>query len=177
VVRIAFLPRAPVPSDFGLRASFGFRISAFGFPRIAAVRQQREHEEERAQHVLPFRHPGDGFHVQGMQREQRRHKSAAPPGAGQALQQEKEQQGVGQVKGQVHQVRRAGAQPEPLAVEHVRQGGEGLPIAQVMVLKGPDHTRPAQPAANSRVADDAVQVVVVEELELAHRPIHRQRGG
>src|SRR3954469_7934341 len=35
-------------------------------PDVARISPESQHEEKAAQHVLPLRHPGDGFDPQGM---------------------------------------------------------------------------------------------------------------
>ena len=46
---------------------------------VAHIRHHGQQPEERAQHVLAFRDPGDRFHAQRMQGEQPGHQSAARP--------------------------------------------------------------------------------------------------
>src|SRR5437764_15480172 len=77
---------------------------------------------------------------------------------------------------QVYKVVRSSFQSEELAIQHVRQRGQGLPIAQVPVLKNPAHTVPAQAAPNDGVSGDSVKVVVIDKLEMPGRPIDSQCG-
>ena len=135
-------------SAFGLRISFEFRISAFGFtpsafgfPRIAAVRPQREQEEERAQHILALGHPGHRFHVERVKREKRGHERAAPDGPRQAPEQAKEEDCVGDMKQEVDDVRGSRAGAEQLRVQHVGNPGHRVPVARVAGGEGPGRSR------------------------------------
>jgi len=67
--------------------------------------------------------------MQGMQREQPRHRRAAPDRASRALEQQVEQQRVDGVDQQAREVMPAGLQPEELRVEQVRQPSDRLPVA------------------------------------------------
>ena len=58
--------------------------------RVAGVRPESEHPEESAQHVLPFRRPGNGFDVERVQCKQDGNNGAAPQGAGHLPQKDKQ---------------------------------------------------------------------------------------
>ena len=63
---------------------------------IACVGEQRQQSEKSAQDILAFRHPGHGFDVQRMQREQRRHQRAPPGRRRQSPEQQEEQDAYSQ---------------------------------------------------------------------------------
>ena len=67
-------------SLLGHEAAVGYRplTTDYGLPRVPRIRPEREHEKERAQHILAFGQPGHGFHMQRMQGKERGHEGAAP---------------------------------------------------------------------------------------------------
>lgn len=79
---------------------------------VLGISHEGEQEEERAEHVLALRDPGDRFHVQGMKGEPGGHQNAAPGGAGQALEQQEQEQGIRRVQDQVAQVMPARPHPK-----------------------------------------------------------------
>ena len=66
--------------------------------------------------------------------------------------------------------------PEPLAVQHVRQPGQRMPVAGVERRKGPNHIPPPQPAQDVGILRNVKGVVVIEKIIRPHRPVQSQRG-
>jgi len=150
-----------------------FLVRRLAPPGISRIRPQRQQKEERAQHVLALRDPGDGFHMQRVQSKQRGHQRAAPDGAGQALPQAEQQEGVGQVQQHAREVMAPRLQPIKLAIEHVRKPRQRMPVAGMETLARPREVFQGQPGLNPRVAADVVRVVVIDEAELEDRPVNR----
>jgi len=69
----------------------------------------------------------------------------------------------------------AGLQPEQLAIEHVRHGGERVPILRMDVGERPDDTMPTQTGDHVRVAYDVTWIVEVDELMMKRLPKHSPR--
>ena len=131
---------------------------------VPRVRGERQHEEQPAQHVLPFRHPGDRLHVQRMDRKQRRHKGAGPEFSRHLEQEEEQQDGRGGVQRNAGQVVSAGmAKTVDLAIRHVRDPGERVPIGGMTAGEGPREPVGRQTAGDVRVLDDVLIVVIVDE--------------
>ena len=70
--------------------------------RVTRVGDEAQQPEKGAQHVLALGDPRDGFHMERMPREQRRHERAPPVAAGRGTQKCKQQQSVGDVEKDVH---------------------------------------------------------------------------
>ena len=66
--------------------------------------------------------------MQGMQREQQCHYDAGPPGAGRAVEEQKQDDRRQAVEQRVDQVHRAAVQPEELIIEHVRETRDWEPV-------------------------------------------------
>src|ERR1035441_1192558 len=62
-------------------------------------------------------------------------------------------------------------QPEESAIQHVRQPGQGMPIAGVAAAEGPPHTRPGDARANGRVLRDIIPVVEIDEVVPVDGPV------
>ncbi len=71
---------------------------------------------------------------------------------------------------------RARAQPEELAVQHVRQPRERVPVAGVAGGEGPGEPRASEAGAHVGVAAHVVGVVVAHEAVAGHLRVHRECG-
>ena len=129
------------PSDFALLDSATSGLASdFGLPHTG-IRQKREHEEERAEHVLALGNPGHGFDVQRMQRKQRGHQGAAPDAPVRRWSSEKQQRRVRRVQQQAGQVVPPGS-GRKAAVQHVRQPRQRMPVAPQTGSEGPGDISP-----------------------------------
>ena len=122
---------------------FGTWTSDFRLLHIADIRPEAEQSEKRAQNVLPFSHPVDRFDVQRVHRKEGGDEGAAPQRAGQFLEQQEQEQRVGDMEEQVGEVMAGRIQLEQLTIEHVRKPGEGMPVGGISGLERPCHTLPA----------------------------------
>ena len=91
--------------------------------RIPRVRPQGEEEEEGAEDIFALGNPGDGFDVQGVQGEQGGDQSARPDGTGELAEQPEQQEAIGKMQGQIHQMVACGMNAKELAIGHVREPG------------------------------------------------------
>ena len=151
---------------------FWLRHSGF---RIADIGAEREQEEERAEHILALRNPGDRLDMQGMQREQRRHHEAAPEGTRHPPQQQEQQQRIGDMKPHTYQVLCPRLVAEELKVQHVGDPGQRMPVTGVAALECPGNVLPLQAALNVRVRSNVIRVVVVDVAMTSDRQEYRQR--
>ena len=110
--------------------------------------------------------------MQRMQRKERGHQGAAPERARQALEQPEQQQAVDDVQQQTRDVVAAGPEPVNLAVQHVRQPRQRMPIAGVHTRERPLDASQRQASLDARVAADIVRVVKVDESLLCDGPVH-----
>src|SRR5437870_127233 len=67
-------------------------------------------------------------------------------------------------------------QSEELAIKHVGEPGDWMPIRSVTGRKRPGHILPAKPGPHVRVLNDVPQVVEVNEFVMNYRPVSGQRG-
>ena len=135
----------------------------FGRLDIFCVTQKREQREERAQNVFAFGNPRDRFDVQRMPREQRGDEGAWPDFSRQPEQKREKQRRVHRVKQDADEVVCAGIQAEELAVGHVRNPGERMPVAGVKGGERPAEVRPVQAVFDERIFGDVVGVVIVDK--------------
>src|SRR5208283_4151376 len=122
-------------------------------PRVAGVRQispQRQEEKKRAQNILTLRNPGDGFDVQGMQREDGSYERTAPKGTRGAPQKQEQQERVGNVEQDIDQMLRPGVLAEELAIQLMGQPSQRMPIAGMGRRKGPSHVLARQSTLHVR---------------------------
>ena len=90
-----------------------------------------------------------------------------------AAQHHQEQDGVGRVEPDAHQMVPPRPEPEQLGVEHVREPGQRVPVPGV-VAEGPAESFPGEAAGHLRVVED-VRVVVVPDEFVAERSGRRRR--
>jgi len=75
----------------------------------------------------------------------------------------------------VDQVRAARIQAKELAVGHVRNPREGMPVVGLTVNEGPFHASPREPGTDGGVVVNVSVVVVGYELVMARGPIDGER--
>ena len=155
---------------------FGLWTVAPGLRHIRPIGGKREEEEEGAQHILPFGDPSYRFNMQWVEREQRRDHTAAPQAAGHVPEQEKKQKCVGDVVEQARQVMPARPHPIELAIEHMRQHRDRVPVACDVAVPLPSEALRAQARLHVRIRGDIIGVVVVDEVMPRNRPIDHQRA-
>src|SRR4029453_120844 len=91
----------------------------------------RQHEEKATEHVFSFGNPCYRFHSQRMEREYQRHECAAPERSRHASEDEKKDARRQCVQQHIDKMVRPGMPIEKLAIEHVRDGSERMPVAAV----------------------------------------------
>ena len=128
---------------------------------IAEIGPQREHEKQSAQHVFPLGHPGHRLDVLRMDGEDRGDEGAGPKLAGHSPQNEKQRDRRGGVEQHIGQMMPPGVQAEELAIEHVRQRGQRIPLAVGPVGEGPPDAVAGQARGDMGVSVDKDAVVVI----------------
>ena len=131
---------------------------------IARVRPERQHEKQPAEHILAFRHPRHRFHPQRMYRKHRRHKRAAPQKPRHPPQNQKKQDRCCRVEEDIGQMMPAGIQSIQLAVQHVGQHRQRMPVGHHDMGEGPLDSFQAQPAGDHGIFIYVPAVVVVNKL-------------
>ncbi|MCG6537591.1 MAG: hypothetical protein L7F78_23480, partial [Syntrophales bacterium LBB04] len=102
-----------------------------GFLGVAKVGVKAEHEKKPGEHVLALGDPGHGFHVQGMDGEERGGQGRRPNPAGHAEKDQEEQGRVQGVEQEVDQVVAEGAWAEQKPVGKQGQGGQGVEVGEL----------------------------------------------
>src|ERR1035437_2209509 len=98
--------------------------------------------------------------------------SASPSRRGQAPENQEDQDGIGGMNEQAAEVVPPGVQTKYLAVQHVRQPGERVPVAHFRAAKGPLHARPGEASAHVAVVGDIEVVIVIDEVIAQSREEH-----
>ena len=137
---------------------------------VEDVRPHGEQPEQGGQDILPFGHPGHGLHVEGMQREERRHESARPEGLGHAAEDEKKEEGVGDVKKNVHQVMPPRIQSQKLDIQHVGKPRHGMPIGRMAGGQCPFQAFHRKSRLDMGVFGYVQVIIVIDELMGSHLP-------
>ena len=148
---------------------------------IADVSPEREEAKEGAEDILAFGDPGDGFDVERVPGKKGGDEGAAPAGAGHAAQDGEKQQRVGEVQSQAGRMMAAGIECEQLAIEHVREPGQRMPISGMRGRECPAEARQGQALAHHQVIGDVFGVVIIDETAVKDWPIgangsHRQKA-
>jgi len=68
---------------------------------------------------------------------------------------------------------RAWIHPEQLAIEHVRDRGQRMPVLRVDVRERPDDAAPGKARAHVRVVEHVERIIVIDELMVECLPEHR----
>ena len=93
-----------------------------------------------------------------------RHKRAPPQCPGHLPKNEEQQEHRRRVQQDVGQMMPARIQTKELAVKHVGQGGQGMPIAAMAVCERPDDALPMQPLGDGRILVNVPTIVVNEAV-------------
>src|SRR3954464_9676957 len=72
---------------------------------------------------------------------------------------------------QIRQVMQARVISEHLAVQHMREPCQGMPVRRVKCTKRPALVRRRKSAENMRIGGDVNRIIEIQELESTHRPI------
>ena len=145
---------------------------------VTDVGQQRQHEEQAAEDVLPLGHPGHRFRPQRMDGEDGRHEGAGPEIAGHPPEGEEEQNRGGGVQQQIGGVVSAGVRSVELVVQNVGEPRQRMPVAGMAGCEGPADFLGDRTLNDMRIFVDVFVVVVVDELvmdRLAEDQSNRQQ--
>jgi hypothetical protein len=143
--------------------------------RVERVGEKGEHPEHTAQRVLALGGPGDGFDVQGVDREDRRDEGARPRRAGELEEGEVEEHGGERVKRDVHEVVARGLESEEGVIDLEGDPRQRDPVRLIGLRKGPDERVAAQSGAQGGIRGDVDRVVVVHEVVVPDLQV--DRGG
>jgi len=95
----------------------------------------------------------------------------APDRAGQPSQQAEQQEGVGNMEQEIGDVMAAGVEAIKLAIQHVREPGERMPVAGVTGGERPGDGVRMEPVLDGGVQGDVFGVIVIIELEAVSGPV------
>ena len=138
--------------------------------RVGRVGPQRQQEEQAAEHVFPLGDPGDRLGPQGMEPEEDGHQQARPQRGSHPPQGQEEHEHVDGVDQDVREVVAPGMlqafRAEDLAVEHVREPGQRMPVVVFQAREGPGDRIPGQALGDVLVVVDVAVVVEIDEAEI-----------
>ncbi len=106
--------------------------------------------------------------MQGVQREDEGHETAAPPCAGDPFQEREQKQSVARMEHDIRHVMRAAAKAEKLAIQHVEKPREWKPVRRFSGSESPNHAVSGQPVADVRVTSDVSRIVIVDEFVIGN---------
>jgi hypothetical protein len=106
--------------------------------------------------------------MEGMNGEDSRYKGALPEALGHPMKNEEEQQGVCYVKEKVYQMLRAWPQSKQLAVQHVRDPGQGMPVACMEGCKSPGNVPRRQTHLYVTVFRYVFVVIKIDKIVIPH---------
>ena len=72
------------------------------------------------------------------------------------------------MKKQIHQMMAPGIQAEKLAVEHMRQPSQRVPVACAAGAKGPANSLPVKRRLNMAIVGNVGIVVIVDKIEITY---------
>ena len=130
--------------------------------------QQREQREEGAEDIFPLRDPGDGFHIDGVQTEERGDERAQPEATGEPMQREQEQHGGGSVPEHIFEMHELRIEAEEAHIRHEGAGGERHPEAGVRGGESGAHAVRRQTVADEGVFVDVAGVIEGDEGAIQH---------
>ena len=111
-----------------------------------------------------------------MEREQGGGQGARPLRPRHPPQQEKEQDGIGQMQEQAGEMMAGGIQSVELEIHHVRNPGQRVPVAGAEGRKSPNNSRPAHPLFDHAVGSDIIAIVQRHKVTIPDLSISRQNG-
>src|SRR5437588_6072583 len=112
-----------------------------------------------------------------MNRKQRRHPKAAPLSAGGSQQQPEQQSNVQGVQQNADKMMARGIQAEQLAIEHVGDPSERVPVGNIESSERPTDVLEREAGLNVRIEGDVGIVIVVNESIAGGGIVERQGAG
>src|SRR5438552_10523229 len=103
------------------------------------------------------------------------HDCAGPNRAGGPENQQKQQQDICDMEGQVYEMMGAAVQVEKLTIEHMRNPRNWMPVgfSSVQISKGPGEPFWGQTLLDNSIGGDVIGVVISDES----KPVDHQKGG
>ena len=148
----------------------------FRLRSVCCIRPDGEEAEAGAKDVFALGNPGNGFNVDGVQGEEGGNKGAAAERAGHSLKESKYQERVEGVEKKIGGMVSGWLEAEELAIEHVGEPGQRMPVAGVAGGESPTPAVQAETAPDHEVLGHIVRVVEVEELAVADQPVNAYGG-
>jgi len=112
--------------------------------------------------------------MEGMKCEEGGNKTAPPDGSGHSGQNQETEQRVGQVQENIGQMMSFGVETEKLAVDHMRQPGQGVPVGCSGSSEGPDDAIQGQTGLHVMVVRNVYVVIEANKIVLSHLPKNRK---
>ena len=114
--------------------------------------------------------------MERMQSEQGSDQAGTPGGTRHRSPDQEDEDGIESMPEDVLPVHRAGAQPEELAIDHVRQRGEGMPIAGMGGREGPNERGGPEALVDHRLVLNIGVIIQIHETAATNREVsHRNK--
>ncbi|MGD0521096.1 MAG: hypothetical protein ABSA48_07550 [Terracidiphilus sp.] len=138
---------------------------------IPCIGKQSREPEERAQDILAFRDPGNGFDVRGMQCEKKCDHRGTPDETRHIQEQKKKQNRIGGVQAQIGHMVTAGIFAIKLPVDHVGDPRQRVPVGRMEGCKCPLDALRGYPLLHVAVLHDIVVIVQRNEIVAPHAAV------
>ena len=112
--------------------------------------------------------------MEWMPRKQRRYRRTPPRRFGHAVQNQEQEHRGGDVQQNAGQVMSPGSGCVDLAVQHVRQPGQRMPVARVKT-KRPDQASPSQAGLHQRIIRHILLIIILNKTVTQRRQVKHQR--
>src|ERR1700757_1437544 len=143
--------------------------------RVPRVSDERQQAEKCGQRILAFSRPCDRFHVQRMQRKKRRDQRARPAGVCCSQQKPEEKQRVCRMNQRVNEQMATRNPAEELAIDHMCDPCEWMPVPRVKGGKRPAESRERNTAIHHWIFLDISGVIERDEAMPDHLRIDHNR--
>src|SRR4029077_4284857 len=97
-------------------------------------------------------------------------KCASPDFSSERVERKKERDDGKGVKDNAVEMVQTGIYPEQLAIQHMRQGGDGMPVGGVKMSEGPCEVGETQPAGHAIGAINVIGIIVTDPIEVRGLP-------
>jgi hypothetical protein len=130
---------------------------------IMCIGPKDKHKEDATKDIFPFGYPRHGFHTKRVNGKYGRYERTGPTRSGQLLQRQKQEDRRCTMQQHVRQMMSARLEAVQLAIQHVRNRGEGVPVSSMRVGESPLDSRERETGDYYGIIVNIVAVVVIYE--------------
>jgi hypothetical protein len=137
---------------------------------VMCIGPKNKHKEDATKDIFPFGYPRYGFHSKRVNGKYSRYERTGPTHSGQLLQSQKQEHRCCTMQQHPRQMMSARLEAVQLAIQHVRNRGEGVPVSSMRVGESPLDPRERETGDYYGIIVNIVAVVVIYE-PVPERPI------